>query len=527
MAAALARFGIHARIIDKAVRPPDDRSRAIVLQARTLELFEDLGIVDEVLHHGLTMNRANFFLPSGRRGSVRFHPEWIESAYGQIVTLPQDETERILGELGARMGVPVERGVSLASLRQAEQGVETILQHADGSTERYDADWVIGCDGAHSAVRQLAGIPFVGSRYPNEGLLGDVDLDWDLPDGELSLCPNAEGLLLAFPLPGAHRFRIIMILPTTRETEDRSLSESEFAAQLARMTPGRVPRILTARWLTRYRLHHRGVPEYRHGHCFVAGDAAHIHSPVGAQGMNTGIQDAVNLAWKLALVVRGEAPAWLLDTYHDERHRVGKYLLENTDRAFAIAAGGSWLSRTIRRVAPALAIRALGFPVVGKRITRFVSQTRIRYRASRLSTEGRESQRLGRRAPRAGDRVPDVILREGQRLFQLLDGSRHTLLLFAASSLELVERLAAIAVDVERQYGALVHPVILGTVDLPGRGTHLDGAGRAHSRFGARQGAIYLVRPDGHVGYRGLVDDSVGLSLALSTRFIPPAPVSA
>jgi len=539
LAAGLARFGILPRIIDKAVHPPDDRSRAIVLQARTLELFEDLGIVDEVLRAGLTADRLNFVLPSGRRGTVRFRPEWIDSAYGRLFTLPQDETERILVELGGRLGVRVERGVSLVGLEEGAAGVGATLAHADGSSERFDADWVLGCDGAHSTVRQLAGIPFLGSVYPNEGLLGDVDVEWDLPDGELSFCPRSDGILLAFPLRGPHRFRIIMILPTTLQGEDRHLGEAEFLAQLTRMTPSkRPPRILRSRWLTRYRLHHRGVPTYRKAHCFLAGDAAHIHSPVGAQGMNSGIQDAYNLAWKLALVVRGEAPPWVLDTYDEERQRVGQHLLTGTDRAFAVVAGGGAVARFVRRLAPALVITAIGSSLAGPRLARFISQTRVRYRSSRLSGEGRHSGRLKGRAPRAGDRIPDVELGQPpRRLHQLLRGTEHTLLLFAGASPSLAERLRSLCGEVEGRYPSLVRPLLVCRAAMsealspgalsPERGPVLDPNGAAHARFGAEDGAIYLIRPDFHIGFRGLATDSDGLWSALAARFSRAASVAA
>jgi hypothetical protein len=326
-------------------------------------------------------------------------------------------------------------------------------------------------------------------------------------------------VLLAFPLPGQHRFRIIMILPATGESEERHLSQEEFLAQLTRMTPGPAPEILAARWLTRYRLHSRGVPAYRRGHCFVAGDAAHIHSPAGGQGMNTGIQDAYNLGWKLGLVSRGDAPAWILDTYHDERHRVGQYLLRNTDRLFALIAGGGTFGRVLRRLMPAIGVRVFGAPVIGRRIARFVSQTGIRYPHSPLSSEGKEVKQLGRHAPRAGDRVPDVVLAEGTRLFELLQGGQHTLLLFAHDIPILDERLAGLASAVTERCAGLVHPVLLRTTAHPRRtGVAFDATGQAHARFGAERGAIYLVRPDGYVGFRTVASDIEGVWRALATR---------
>ena len=527
MAAMLARYGVIPRLIDKAAEPPADRSRAIVLQARTLELFDDLGIAREVLDAALVVDAANVFTPGGHRGTIAIRPEWIDSVYGRFVTLPQDETERILGGLVERSGVAIERGVELTGIEDGPEAATAVLRHADGRIERVAADYVIGCDGAHSAVRTLAGIPFPGSTYPDECLLGDVEMRWHLPDGQLSICPAEDGVLLAFPLPGRHHFRIIMILPATREVEDRHLGAEEFLAQLRRMVPrggaqADEPTVLESRWLTRYRLHSRGVPLYRKGRAFVAGDAAHIHSPAGAQGMNTGIQDAYNLGWKLALVTRGVMPAWVLDSYHVERHRVGEHLLRTTDRMFAVLAGGGRLGVTIRRLVPAIGVRVLGWPVIGRRIARFVSQTGIRYRESPLSTEAHGTARLPRHAPHAGDRAPDVELGAGRRISDLLRGPQHTLLLFGSRSTALIERFSELAREVSTRYGAHVRPVVLRLPNAqPPRG-EIDDRGAAHERYGADPGAIYLVRPDGYIGFRGAETDTEPLRAALRTRFIVP-----
>jgi 2-polyprenyl-6-methoxyphenol hydroxylase-like FAD-dependent oxidoreductase len=524
MAAVLARYGLHPRVIDRAVAPPDDRSRAIVIQARTLELFEDLGIVREVLDSALVVDAVNLFTRDGRRGSIRIRPEWIDSAYGRFVTLPQDETERILGELVASSGVVVERGVELVDMDATGSAATATLRHADGRTESMRADWIIGCDGAHSAVRRLSGQPFPGETYPDECLLGDVDMKWSLPDGQASICPAEDGVLLAFPLPGLHRFRIIMIVPATADPESRHLDASEFVARLRSMTPrsstGEEAEVLAARWLTRYRLHRRGVPSYREGRCFVAGDAAHIHSPAGAQGMNTGIQDAYNLGWKLGMLSRGEAPERILDTYHDERHRVGEKLLTSTDRFFAVIASGGPLRRLIRRLAPMIGIRLIAAPCIGPRIARFVSQTGIRYRRSALSTEAPGATQLGRHAPHAGDRAPDVRLGEQRRLFELLYGPEYTLLLFAGDAAVLVERFAALAAEIDARYGSLVKSVVLRHTASRIRFGETDESAAAHRRYGATQGAIYLIRPDGYIAFRGAPSDAGALN-AMLARWLP------
>ena len=523
MAAVLARHGLRPRIIDRATQPPPDRSRAVVLQARTLELFEDLGIVQEVLDEALVVDEITFFSPTGKRGTLRIDPRWIDSRYGRIVSLPQDRTEAILCNLLARAGITVERGVELVALADRGPTAEVTLRHADGRDEQMSADWMVGCDGLHSAVRELSGIPFTGSTYPDEGLLGDVEIRWPLPEGQLAICPGVTGVLLAFPLPGAHHFRTILIQPATGEMDQRTLSSDEFVgavqAALPKLPHGAAVELLAAHWLTRYRLHRKGAPTYRRGRCFIAGDAAHIHSPVGAQGMNTGIQDAYNLGWKLALVARDLVPASLLDSYDVERRPVGETLLRVTDRFFAIAVGGGRLGRTVRQLLPTIAIRALQLPAVRKRVARFVSQTGIRYRESPVSMEAHGASRLDPRAPRAGDRAPDVELAPARWLAELLHGPRHTLLLFAGRSTALLERFATMTEEIESRYGPLVHPVIVRLEPAHPAIGEVDRRGAAHARYGAEQGAMYLVRPDGYIAFRGAGTDVEVLRATLRQRF--------
>jgi len=535
-AANLARFGVPVRLVERATVPPDDRSRAAVVQPRTLELFDYLGIADEATTAGMFIDELELINPSGSRGSLQFvRPGWLDSRYKSLLSLPQDQTERILGALVERLGVSIERGVELVSLSQTDAFVAVRLRHADGALEDVEAEWVIGADGAHSTVRELSGLTFPGVTYRDEGLIGDIEVEWRMPHATVSLCPQAEGFLLVFPLPGERHFRTIMIVPNETMSEDRDLGLDEFRERLARMTPvgwgadGGPPRIVRANWLTRYRLHRRGVATYQTRRVFVAGDAAHIHSPVGAQGMNTGIQDAFNLTWKLALVSRREAPGWVVETYSEERHRIGELLLNGTDRAFGFVAGHGWFSRTLRRIAPTLGARALGIPWIARRLVRFVSQLEIKYPNSRLSTEGPGAPRLGRNAPCSGCRAPDVELQTSdgttRTLFDELRGPAHVLLVFIGSSQPAI--VSEIATTLKQRFAASIAVVGITTErhnTVPS--LLFDVAGAAHARYGARDGAIYLVRPDGHIGFRGALSDTPALyhelERRLLTRVAPP-----
>ena len=203
LAACLLRHGVAVRVIDRAVVPPEDRSRAVVVQPRTVELFDDIGIAAAAIEAGITVESVNLFAPSGRSASALFNNRSLDTQYANILVLPQDETERLLGELVVHTGGAIERGVELTELTQDGSAAHVTLRHADGHTEQVDVDWVAGCDGAHSAVRRLVGAAFPGVTYADECLLGDVVLDWKIPDGQISLCPQKDGFLLAFPLRGA------------------------------------------------------------------------------------------------------------------------------------------------------------------------------------------------------------------------------------------------------------------------------------------------------------------------------------
>jgi 2-polyprenyl-6-methoxyphenol hydroxylase-like FAD-dependent oxidoreductase len=484
MAAELARHGVTARIIDEAVTPAPDTSRALVLQVRTLELFDLMGIVDQVAPGGLTLQGLSFVTHGGRRTPVPVDDfiASLDSPYPSPVMLPQADTERILAARATGLGVTIERGVALDSFVAAGDHVDVTLRHADGRVENTAVQWLLGCDGAHSTVRHGTGIPFNGITYRDECLLGDVHIDWSFPDGTLTLMPSTEGVLAAFPIKGPHHFRIIMILPRDDTAPDRTLSREQFETQLARMVPPseRPPVLTDVAWQTRYRLHRRGVTHYRAGRVFLAGDAAHIHSPAGGQGMNTGIQDAINLAWKLALVVRGRGPAWLLDTYESERLPVAHALLRGTDVLFAAMVSRGYGGSLIRNVAPGLGLRLLLIPAVRQRVIRFMSEIDISYPKSRLSVH-------------AGDRAP--------ALFELFRHPGHTALIFAD--------LPAVAEAINRQYAGDVQAHVITDPHL-------------RAKYGVPTGGVCLVRPDGYVGFRATsVDDRsiAALRADLARRF--------
>ncbi len=515
MASELVRHGLSCRLVEQ-LEAPSPLSRALAVQSRTLEIFAHLGIADRAVARGRRPEALNVVGQGGLRTRVPLGQfDWMETHYPYILMLPQDATEALLTEHLDALGGRLERGVALETLQQEAEGVLATLQHVDGRSERVRARWLIGCDGARSRTRKLLGLPFEGGTYEDSCMLADVRVDWSLGAGEVCIMPSVQGMSIAMPIPCDHRYRIFVIRPRDEASDQAAdtapVSLEEFQAILDRTVP--VPiRVSEPTWMSRYRLHSRGVRSYRQGHVFLAGDAAHIHSPIGGQGMNTGIQDAFNLAWKLALVTQRRAPASLLDTYEAERQRVGRHLLQGTDRAFTFVASGGLPARLLRAyVFPRVARRMFRGGRVQRRLLRFGSQLAIHYRKSPLSTERLwgEDVKGVRRAdgPSAGDRVPELPVKgEGvERLQQVLHAPRHTLLLFTGLSPEpgAPEALGALARRLEAAHaGVLQVRVVVAGAQAPAAHVLADTDGAVHRRFGAGSECFYLVRPDGYVGHR-------------------------
>ena len=522
----LARHGVAVRIIDREPAPPIT-SRALVVQPRSLEIFDDMGVIDEAIAAG---NPATALTITFKRKKVRMDIAGLltgrrnHTAYPALRTLSQHDTERMLTELLARRGVEIERGRALTDLTQDGNTVTASLRGENESIETVRCRWVIGCDGAHSAVRKATGIPFAGSTYRDEFIMADAELDWELPHGELYGFPSPAGIFAAFSMPGGNRYRIFGNVPPGPEGPSAECSEpthEEFQAMLDERVPFPA-KVVKEYWVTRYRVHSRSVPRYHEGHIFLVGDAAHVHSPAGAQGMNTGIGDAYNLAWKLALVERGIAEESLLDSYQDERHPVGVQLLKTTDRLFSVVAGQNPLSRIARgRVAPVLATRLLTRLSVRRWFVGTLAQLRLHYPDSPLNAEDGSGWRD---APAPGDRAPEADVHiDGKqgRLHEVFRGTHHTVLLFTGldDHARPAVELCRIAEQIERSYPGLVrarvvtaerfadHPAALG-----------DPARSAHRQYGIESASAYIIRPDAHIGYRGRPVDPDRLMADLAAR---------
>jgi 2-polyprenyl-6-methoxyphenol hydroxylase-like FAD-dependent oxidoreductase len=510
MACELARHGAPVRVIDKlsGINP---HCRACSVHARTLEIFQDLGIVEEILAEGHKIlgmsqyaNGERFMHSSG---------DEIDSPFPYTVNLEQCKTESALERLLRTYGIEVERETELVAISARPDAVVATIQCGNSSEEVVETPWLIGCDGAHSRVRHLNHLHFPGMEDLHQYCLADVTIEGALARDEIHAFMGDRGLLFFFPLPQG-RWILAADLPAQHDAVKEQPSLDDVRAIASERGPAGV-RISDPRWLAYFRINYRAARHYRHERIFLAGDAVHIHSPMGGQGMNTGIQDAYNLAWKLALVNRGRAPAALLDSYEKERRPVAEDVLTTTrmltDRfeAFTNLSPEQRQQMYVNMVVP---------PEVAKRMARHLEQLDLNYTKSPICHQHTGSH-FGRTrftsGPRPGEEAPDAkpLLHDNRptTLFELLRGPRHTLLLFPGAEHEARSwhRLEELALSVEKDLDDLINiyfvAIEAGSVPskpkIHGR-LILDPERSLHYRYGAETECLYLIRPDGYVGYR-------------------------
>lgn len=457
LAGDLAAAGVDVRVLEKRAQE-SNLTRAFALHARTLELFDMRGIADEIVEQGFQVPEVRPTIGSRTAVLDLRHPE---SRFPYVLIIQQARTESLLQQRAEELGVVIERGVEVTGLRQDDEGVDLQVRTADGEgSER--AAYVVGTDGAHSAVRSLLGVGFSGRDYDTRILLADIRLDRELPSA-INPFIGADGVALLPPYgDGWYRATV-----WDRTQQGGPVAEpvtlAELNEALGRITDGGVA-ASEMRWSTRFLSQRRQAEHYRVGRVLLAGDAAHVHSPLGAMGMNTGIQDAVNLAWKLAAVQQQWAPPWLLDSYETERHPAGRATLRVTDLIQRIAVAPA----VVRMLRPHVVPRLLSSSRVARRLRRLIAGLGVSYsRPAQVDA-----------APAVGHRAQDVPLtHEGAatRLFELMDPLRFTLLDATADGMAAgVVQPWSDRVLARRVQGALP-------------------AG----------GDVVLVRPDGHIAWSG------------------------
>ncbi len=494
LANQLARRGVNAQIIDRHAGPARE-TRALGVQARTLEIYAHLGIVDRALEMGKIGSGGNIWAQGKWMANVPLNDagEGV-TPYPYILVLGQDDNELIMGDRLRELGMPVLWNTELTGLEQRLDRVDATVKQPDGTTRTVTAAWVAGCDGARSAVREACGITFPGAPYEHVFFVADTVATGSMVPDEVNVYLWRDGFHLFFPMRGEDHWRVVGILPK----ELRADKDVDFDAVIPSLgkEAGEGLSFKECMWFSTYRIHHRSAEHFRDRRCFVLGDAAHIHSPVGAQGMNTGLQDAYNLAWKLALVAQGRADAALLDSYEAERVPVARRLLDTTDRGFRLIVSDNPLAGIFRTQVLA---RIMAFAMRQKWMQRIafrtISQIGIHYRSGPLS-QSLDAFRSD--APQAGDRFPWLKLKlepngAVEDLFAKLDDTRFNLILFGQPAPS----------EGDPGLGELLR--IYAVPDDRGNDVEL-------SRAQIPRPSFYLLRPDGHVGLCGTRVDPTALA---------------
>lgn len=491
LAIELTRRGVSCRVIEKRTAR-STRSKALAVHARTLELFDLLGLTEDFVQGGYTS--PGFSLSADARQPLRASMHQLDSAFPFVLILPQADTETLLEAHLNKLGIQIERGTKLTGFKDYEDHIEAHATAQDGEKRHFRAHYLVGADGANSLVRETLGLPFEGSSYVWNAFLGDVMMDGHVVTGGTEQYSNARGLALILPFQdGAVRIitidRAYQQEPPRRDLELAELQES------ARAILGKPVTLRDPRGLSRWGSELKQVPHYRVGRAFLAGDAAHTHSPAGGQGMNTGIQDAFNLGWKLAHVIQGGAPEALLGSYHEERHPVGQRALRTSD---VILHGLLVRRQPLRWLRDALFKLLVPIPRVQRTLSHNLSGIGIRYAAP--SSAGAS----------AGARVPDIELRdadfESVRLYELLRSPSYTLVVYLSPKQVNDERAALLQLlALAAQDGVSAHVIL--DAGLPkqhelGTDVFIDYKGELEQKLPAQLGQVFLLRPDAYIAFQ-------------------------
>ncbi|MDR3615447.1 MAG: FAD-dependent monooxygenase [Candidatus Obscuribacterales bacterium] len=518
LACELARRGVDFRIIDKELKA-SDKSKALGIHSRTLEILESMGMVDKFMAAGHLVYGTNFW--HKEKKILHLNLDEIDGPFPYAMMLPQCDTERLLTEQLATFGKYIEWGSTLTTFAQTQNGVRSEIMHADGSNEAIESDYITGCDGAHSCVRHALGLTFEGAQYKSGFATFDGHLSFDKSDDELNLFISENGILACFPM-GDGRYRIIADEEVaTHNTGDELTLESMQKIVDERGSTGMI--LSDPVWLTWFTINKRAANNYQVGRAFVLGDAAHIHSPALGQGMNSGMQDSFNLAWKLELVVKGLADRKLLESYENERHPVGKMLLRNTDVATKMITLRNPISSKLRDVLLPLIV---DHEVVQHRALKTLSMLGVNYRHSKITGEQRNDfseatlTKFGawlgfNHGPQPGDRAPDGYVSSSQdnentRLFPRIANIKHNILVFAGlkpeSDLEASMNKLALFVQSDYAQYADVHFVITNETASEALNKEVeilvDEDQSLHHLYGSSRECFYIIRPDGYVGFR-------------------------
>jgi len=479
LACQLLRYGIDFVIVEKkeAITP---YSKAIGVHARTLEIFDQIGLAAQAVAQGTLAQRARLLVDGEVRGELEFGDVGKGmSAFPFVLMLEQSKTERLLYEYLQSHRKQVLWNTELQSFSQDDNGVAAQVKTGDGPIHTIRARYIVGCDGPRSLVRHSLGLTFEGSTFERVFYVADAQVDWQFTHDTLHVCFSPNSFVVFFPLEGEKRYRIVGVFPEEFNKDESDILYEEIEKRIK--TETRLDLDLhDVEWFSTYKVHVRYVNTFNAGRGFVAGDSAHVHTPAGAQGMNTGIQDGYNLAWKLALVIRGLADQKLLESYNEERLENAKRLLKTTDRFFGFAAGTDWLMNFLRlHVLPPIAEHIFSLDAVRRYAFPTISQIGISYRHSSLSNHaGDEDFEI-----KAGDRMPYFLI-DGKNVFDRLKEAKFHFLAFSTQP----TNLNSLREEIEGQYATLMD---FNAIPM----SH-----EVKEIFGSEKDFSMLLRPDNHVG---------------------------
>src|SRR5688572_3828169 len=470
LAVQLIRYGIDFVIVDKR-EGTTPYSKAIGVQARSLEIYQQIDLADRLIELGLPAQGVRLLEGGEQRAEVSLaNLGQGKSPYPFLLIVEQGQHERVLYEFIKSHRHDVRWKTTFEGFSQNDARVAGTIVNANGEEQEIEAEYLAACDGPKSGIRHHLGLTFEGSTLERLFYVADVQIKWAFPHDMLTACLAKDQSTAFFPMPGEDRYRIVGVFPEDSEKTEGEIPYDEIEEQILEDTQLQLD-IYQVNWFSTYKVHSRRVNRFSVGRCFVAGDAAHIHSPAGAQGMNTGIQDGYNLAWKLALVLRGEAGPTILDTYNEERVEVAERLLETTDRMFDLLVNPEWLLSFVRRqIFPRVAKFIVGLHSVNQFIFPLISQTGITYRGHSLSRDNDDDFEV-----KAGDRMPYFLI-EGKDIYDSLHAPKFHLLTFSNEETQ---------TEFESSVEHLVFPLSERVAEL----------------FGSNNAFSVLLRPDNYIGF--------------------------
>jgi 2-polyprenyl-6-methoxyphenol hydroxylase-like FAD-dependent oxidoreductase len=482
LAAQLIRYGISFVIFDKK-EGVTDLSKALVVHARTLEIYDQLNLAQQAVEGGEVVQKGALL----HDGKISAHLDFSDfggrlSPFPFFLIFEQSKNEHLLYEHLKQMGKDVQWQTEMESLTQDANGVKAVIKNANGQTQIISAQYLVGCDGASSPTRHLLNAKFEGSTYPRLFYVADVDMECETDKHMFNAALGDTSFVLIVPMQGEKQWRLIGNMPEhdyeNQVSPEVSYDEVENKVkQLVR----RPLDITNVRWFSTYKVHTRHAEKFQYGRCFLAGDAAHVHTPAGGQGMNTGIQDVYNLAWKIAFVLKGYAGDVLLESYNEERLANAKKLLQTTDQFFNVAASEQWYFRFIRNnILPSVASFVSQFGAAKEFLFPMVSQIGLNYHDSSLSRHDGDSNF----DVKAGERMPYFLV-DGASVYNKLRAPKFHLLVFSDGEND----YQAFRLELEKEYNNLID---FNVIPLYPRVVEI---------FGTNKPFKVLLRPDNYIGF--------------------------